>query len=111
MRKKLILSITIFLSLCLLANLARAEITITNPLRFGTFQELINAIVNFLFTISLALSSVMVVIAGYHFVTASGDPKKIQTAKNIILYTLIGLGVIFFAKALNGILKLITQLE
>lgn len=107
-----------FFSLFLFINLVQAatecpsgQICIDNPIKATSFEELIDSIINFLFVAVLALSSLMIVIAGYYFVTASGDPKKIEAAKKIILYTLIGLGIIMFAKAINSILKLVIGLK
>ena len=81
------------------------SINIPNPINATSFEALIGSITNFIFVVCLALSSLMIVIAGYYFITSSGDPKKVDTAKKIILYTLIGLGIIFFAKAAVSILK------
>lgn len=100
----------VFLSFSAFTNQVTA-VEITNPLKYDTFTQLINAIIDFLFVVSLALSSLMIVLAGYYFVTASGDPKKIEAGKKIILYTLIGLGIIMFAKAISSILKLVIGLK
>ncbi len=40
---------------------------------------------------------IMIIIAGLQFVTSSGDPAKTQSAKNMIIYALIGLVVIALA--------------
>jgi len=53
----------------------------------------------------------MIIVAGYYFVTAAGDPEKIQTAKRIILWTLIGLLVLFCATGLIELLKTVIGLR
>lgn len=40
------------------------------------------------------LSAIFVVYGGISYITSSGDPNKIQKAKNIILYALIGLMIV-----------------
>ncbi len=109
MRKSFI--VCIFLTTTLLVFLPFVNeigaIEIPNPLKYNTFTYLINAIIDFLVVVALALSSLMIVIAGYYFVTAQGNPQKVQTGKDIILYTLIGLGIILFAKAVTSILKFV----
>lgn len=80
-------------------------IKIENPLRAETFEELISAIINFLFVIAIALAPVTGVIAAYYLVTAGGDPKKIETAKNILFYTFIGVLVVLLARALIAMIK------
>lgn len=87
--------------LVLFPVLAQAiSISIANPLRATTFNALILAIVNIIFTIALALAPLMIIIAGFYFMTAAGDPAKIQTAKQIILWTLIGLLIILLSRGI-----------
>lgn len=85
--------------------LSVAQIKIENPLQADTFQELIDNLLNFLFTLALALFPLMIVIAGLYFVTAGGDPEKVKTAKNIILYTVVGFLIILLAKGFIAFLK------
>jgi len=80
-------------------------ICIQNPLCAQTFDQLINAIIDFIYKIAFAIAPLMIIIAGFYFVTAGGDPKRVETAKNIILYTCIGLAVILLAKGLVALLK------
>lgn len=40
---------------------------------------------------------VTIIIAGYMFVTSSGDPSKATKAKNMILYSAIGIVVVMLA--------------
>lgn len=97
------LTILIFLGL-VLPLLVLAQITITNPLKVGSFPEFIDKIITFLFWIALAIFPLMIIIAGLFFVTAAGDPKRVETAKNIILYTVIGFIVILLTKGFIGLL-------
>lgn len=82
-------------------------IEIPNPLKYDTFPKLINAIANFLFTLALGIAPIMIVISGFYFMTSAGDPAKVTIAKNIILYTLIGVLIMASAKGLIAILKTI----
>lgn len=43
------------------------------------------------FVIIGAVATLFIIIAGIRYITAGGDPQKIQTAKNEIKYALIGL--------------------
>jgi hypothetical protein len=80
-------------------------ITITNPLRYQTIQDLIEAIVNFLFYLSLVLGPMVIVIAGYFFVTSMGDPKKVALARRLVLYAAVGLIIIMSAKGIINVIK------
>ncbi|XOB41973.1 MAG: hypothetical protein ACKKMS_01105 [Candidatus Nealsonbacteria bacterium] len=80
-------------------------IEIENPLEAESFEDLLNAIVNFIFWVAIAIAPIMIMIAAFFFLTAGGDPKRIETAKKIILWTLIGLAIILLAKGLISVLR------
>lgn len=73
---------------------------VCNPLKYDTFQQLIDALTNTLFVIALALTPLMFVWAGFLFATANGEPNKLSKAKSIMLWTSIGLGIMLIAKAI-----------
>jgi len=60
----------------------------------------LNSISNYLFGILLIVATIFIIIAAYNFVTASGDPDKTKTARNFVLYAVIGVLVGFLAKGL-----------
>ncbi len=81
------------------------QVTIENPLKYNTFKDLVNALINFIFVIGIAVAPIMALIAGFNLLTSGGDPKKIDTAKKILLYTVLGLAIILMAKGLIGVLN------
>lgn len=95
----------------LLINAQVEPVEIENPLKYDTFEDLINAFINFIFWVGIAIAPIMILIAGFNFLTAGGDPKKVDTAKKIILYTVIGLAIVLLAKGLIGIIKQILGVE
>lgn len=76
-----------------------------NPLKACSFEDLIGRIINFIFAVSLVLTPLMIIIAGFYFITAAGNPEKIKTAKDIILYTIIGLVIVLLSKGLVDVIK------
>ena len=106
MRKNhlLVSSIILFTFVLVLPNVAGA-ISIPNPLHATTLVELIDNITNFIFVVGIALVPVAVILAAYNFITAGGDPKKVTTAKNMLLYVFIGVIVMSGAKAVVSIVK------
>ena len=82
-------------------------VTLENPIGASNFGELVDKIINVFFTLALYVTPLMIIIAGLLFVTAAGNPNQIQTAKNILLYTLIGFIIILLAK---GIVKLFVEI-
>jgi len=100
------LSILILLSLILpIRVLAVEPIVIENPLESESFEELLNTIVTFIYWIAIVIAPLMIMIAAFFFLTAGGDPKRVDTARRIILWTVIGLAIILFAKGLISVLK------
>ena len=83
--------------------------TISNPLGYENFEDLVNAIINFLWLITTPLAAIMFVISGIMFVTSVGNPEKVKTAKNIALYTAIGYGIIIIASGLIKVLQSLLQ--
>ena len=89
------------------AGTGGGQVVIGNPLNVDTFEELIGNIINFIFNFALVFAPLMFIVAGFLFITASGDPEKIKTAKTVIWYTLIGLVIVMLAK---GIIKVIEEI-
>ena len=88
-----------------------AIIEIENPLEAESFDELVENIVRFLFRLSLFVGALMIVVAAYYFLTSGGDPEKIKTAKNIIIWTLVGIIVLFLSVAIVAFLKEMLGIE
>ncbi|MFQ6049551.1 MAG: pilin [Candidatus Paceibacterales bacterium] len=82
-------------------------IRIENPLTADTFGELVDKLINFIFTIAIVLAPLMIIIAGFLFVTSGGKPEQVAKAKTIITWTIIGFIIILLAK---GIVALIDQI-
>lgn len=98
-------TIFLILLLSLLLPLLIGAIEIPSPISATTFDQLINSIINFIFYISLVIAPLMVLIAAFYFITAGGDPQKVKKGKDIIMYTFIGLLIVFLAKALVSVIR------
>ncbi len=82
---------------------------ICNPLAYGTLEGLITAIIGFLIKIGVPIAAIMFVIAGIVFVTSAGDPGRVKTARNIMIYTAVGLAVILLASGLIKVLQSVLE--
>jgi hypothetical protein len=92
--------------LVLIASPSFAEnIIIDNPIKSKTFEELIANITNFVFLVSIALAPLMIILAGFYYMTANGEPEKIKKAKDIMLYTVIGIAVVLLSRAFVSMIK------
>lgn len=84
------------------------QVCIENPLQTDNIMVVLGRILNWIFTIAVVgIGPVMYIIAGFRFITAAGDPEKINTAKKMALWTSIGLMIAIAAK---GIVVLIGEI-
>ena len=79
------------------ALLNQNEVNIPKP---NADQASLNDILTIIFTVIGGLALLLMVIAGFRYATAQGDPQKIASAKNQILYTAIGLILAISAAAI-----------
>lgn len=98
--KKTLLALILIISILPITISANGTEGFPNPLEYETFGELIEAIIKFIFNIAVVVAPLMIIIGAFYLITAAGDPKKIGTGKNIIIYTLIGLAIIMLARGL-----------
>jgi hypothetical protein len=70
-------------------------------------SSIIDTMFTYLWVLFAALAILMFIMAGVSFLTASGDPGKIKTARTMVLWGIVGVlvGVLAFSAPL-----LITQL-
>lgn len=76
-----------------------------NPLKAKTLEEAINALINFLFFLAMAIAPILIIYAAFLLLTAHGDPKQISKAKTIIFWTVIALAIVLLAKGLPSVIK------
>jgi len=76
-----------------------------SPIGNMSIEEFLYKIASAIFILSLVVAPLMLVIAGVLFVTSGGNPQQIDTAKRLILYTLIGFVIILIARGIIQLLK------
>ncbi len=64
----------------------------------SSVQTLIKNIINVLSAIGGIIAVIMVIIGGFKFVTSGGDSNASASARNTIIYALVGLIIIAFAQ-------------
>jgi len=60
----------------------------------------LDSIINWLFGILIVVAIIFFIIAAFQFVTGGGDPEKVDSARKMVLYGIIGLIVAIFARGL-----------
>ncbi len=64
-----------------------------NPKGSPTVNSVINSVINIISAFVGVLAVIMIVFAGFRYVTAAGDSGKISSAKNTLIYAIVGLVV------------------
>jgi|SRR5665213_1985295 len=60
----------------------------------------IQNIVNLITVVGGIAAVIVIIYAGLRLVTSGGNPEGVKTAKNAIIYTIVGLVIIAFAQAI-----------
>ncbi len=68
-----------------------------NGAQFGTVMT---ALINLLIVAVGVIAVVMIIIAGFNFITSGGDTAKVTTARNTILYAIVGLVIVALAEVI-----------
>lgn len=91
----------------LLIFAAGAEaINIKNPLGEGaTFDTIIKNITKFANSLLAPLSALMMLIAGFLYLTAGGNQEKIKLAHKTIIWALVGIGLVILANSARIIIE------
>jgi hypothetical protein len=79
--------------------------TLENPLKAKSFTELINGILGIMISIGVPIAGLFLVYSGFLFTTATGDPKKLDTAKSAFLWTCVGIALIVGGEVILTILQ------
>lgn len=81
-------------------------VSIDNPLSsdIGTLEDLVQALLTVLIIIAAPIVVIFIILAGFKYVTAQGDPGKLEEAKKALLYAIIGGILIIGATAIFEII-------
>lgn len=75
---------------------------------FGTIASFVNLFIPLLMTVAAVLTLVMFLWGAYTFLSASGEPEKLDQSKKIFVFTVVGLVIIIgsflFVKLIGKIL-------
>ncbi|MFQ6049550.1 MAG: pilin [Candidatus Paceibacterales bacterium] len=85
----------------------RCPVSLKSPLEAKSFVEFIDNLINFIFKITIVLAPLLIIIAGFLFITARDNLEQIARAKRIIFWTVAGFLIVLLSK---GILVIVKQL-
>lgn len=65
-----------------------------------TLGNTIRKVINVISVLVGAVAVVMIIVAGFRYVTSSGNAETLKNARNTIVYALVGLVVVAFAQVI-----------
>jgi hypothetical protein len=88
----------------------QGPIKLTNPLNVDSPQQLIGKVINSILGVVGSIALLMFVFGGLTWMTSSGNAEKVKKGRDIIVWSAIGLAIIFLSYALiRFVLSTITQ--
>ena len=83
-----------------------ADLNIPNPLG-GTsdITTLVENILNFLWKLAFVIAPILIVYAGYLYITSAGNEEKVKIAQKTLIWTLIGFAVVLIASSVPAIIQ------
>jgi len=78
-----------------------------NPLLAENIPQFIWQMIILLFTLSMYLTPLMIIIGAYLIVTSGGIPSKVEKGRRIIIWTLVAFSIILISR---GIIHLVWML-
>lgn len=93
--KKIISLILIIIFFNLFLIQIDAQETLPNPIGTTDIKELIARIITTILGLTGAIALVLFVYGGLVWMTSGGNPEKIKEGKNILVWAILGLVVIF----------------
>lgn len=64
---------------------------------YENLQDFLYFLINYAITISALVTVVSLIISGFKYILSFGDEKKIKSATDSIIYSLVGLVLVFVA--------------
>ncbi|MDD3734944.1 MAG: pilin [Candidatus Pacebacteria bacterium] len=86
------------------SNVGTIRIDLSNPINANTIEEVLENIASAIWRIVTPLSAIMLIWAGIQYMTAQGQPDKINQAKNSLKYAIIGIIVALIAGSIDALI-------
>lgn len=95
-------SYLVFPALAVAAEQEELEPIVSTP---EELLDKINDIGNWIFTGLLVVAGIFLMVSGFFFITAQGQPEKINTARQMLINALIGVGVALGSKGMVAVIQ------
>ena len=81
------------------------DFNIPPPNEFRTLPDIINALGQWIFNISIPISIIIIIYGGILMLTAGGKPDKFAKGATALKYAVLGLAVILIGKGFVSLIK------
>lgn len=71
--------------------------TIPNPTRYGSLEDIINAVTSLIRPVFIITFGAMVLYGGWVRLTSQGNPDKVKSSSQIIVAAIVGFAIAVFA--------------
>lgn len=75
------------------------------PTSAGQVLRILDAIGDWVFAVFISIATIFIIIAIFDFVTGGGDPAKIASARQKLIYAAIGIALALVAGGLDNVLS------
>ena len=72
----------------------------TTPTSSTSVQSIVNTVINIFSWVVGVISVIMIIYGGFKYITSSGSNEKVSSAKNTIIYALVGLIIVALAQVI-----------
>lgn len=84
----------------------KTDLFIKNPLgATSDITTLVKNILNFLWKIAWAIAPILIVYAGFLYITSAGNEEKVKTAQKTLIWALVGFAVVLIASSVPTIIQ------
>jgi len=72
----------------------------STPKDSTSLTDVIKAVVNILSYLVGVVAVIMVIVSGFKYVTAAGDSSKVSSAKNTLIYAIVGIVIVALSQSI-----------
>lgn len=104
MKKYILFALVI--SMLMVAPVFAESLNIPNPLgETSDISTLVSNIIKFFIILAIPITAILVVYAGYLYITSAGNEEKIKTAQKALIWAIVGFAVVLVASSVPAIIE------
>lgn len=85
-------------------NIANLPIPRVGPPTVGGLMGLVKGVVQWVYILFFVLAVLFILIAAFRYLTAAGDPEKVKSAQNMLIYAVVAIVIAFLAVGFETII-------